>query len=167
MIRSINNKNLTFSDVSLSGTQTPGSTRIIGSIFLPANSLSIGDSFIVSFFANYLSTDGGSFQYYLYWNTSNTTLTNAVQLGYYQTPPITSFFGLAFYRHFVVTSNGFRFYQYNSTTSLLHDYGNYSGRVSLSDTLSLNLDSYLICAVTLSSGSELITTNLRRFTLEL
>jgi hypothetical protein len=150
MIKNINGAKLDLDSKILSTTRSSVSTQIMDSILVPANTLQTGDSIIISFLANLTLVGDAVANYYLYWNTGS-TLTGAVQLGYFQTAVATC---ITFDRHVSVNSST-SLYIPSPTTSILSDYGDLSGTVDLVSGVNLGVDTYFIYAVGMDIPSKL------------
>jgi hypothetical protein len=150
MIKNINGVKLDLDSKILSTTRSSVTTQIMDSILVPANTLQAGDSLIVSFLANLTLVGEAVANYYLYWNTGS-TLTGAVQLGYYQAAAGTC---ITFDRHLSVNSST-SFYIASPTTSIIQDYGDFLGTVDLVSGVNIGVDSYFIYAVGMTIPSKL------------
>jgi hypothetical protein len=110
------------------------------SVLIPANTLIAGDSTIISVVANLAIIGGAYANYYLYWNTGS-TVSGAIQLGYYQSAGTNA----SLIRHLIVKSVT-EFYVIDPTVTLSYDYTTYPTSISAVSGVNLATDSYFIYA---------------------
>jgi hypothetical protein len=151
MITNINGVDLLF------GASPAGSVNVTGATVTKLDSLVInpyeintGDVIIVKFVADHTITSGAPiFNYYLYTNTTDTTLVGATLLGTYTTTAGSA--GCGVLRHIVAEDN--KFIVINPSVSINNDYGDFAG-TNISTITSLNFSStyYFLLAANLTLG---------------
>lgn len=167
MIKKFNDNDVNLNSSILSTTRNSGTVSIMDSVLIPANTLNSGDHIIISFNANLTSVGDAFGNYYLYWNTSGTTLTGAVQLGFYQTSTAITFARMD--RHVIVNSSS-SVYTLTPTINLSFDYGDALGGVDLISGINFTVDSYFIYAVGMTIPDKLFdsaTSTGYKFTVEI
>jgi len=140
MIKNINGINFNLESSIVSTTTTSTSITLMDSVLIPANTLIVGDSTIISVVANLAIIGGAYADYYLYWNTGS-TVSGAIQLGYYSITTTSA----SLIRHLTVKSES-EFYVMNPTVSYSYDYGNIGESFSTVSGIDLTTDSYFIYA---------------------
>lgn len=167
MIKNINgiNFNLESSIVSTT-TSSSAAITIMDSVLIPA--LTLNDEYVVTFniVANIAVIGDAYVNYYLFWNTGS-TVSGAIQLGYYQTTSTDT--NMLLHRHLIVKPRSNQFLVMDPTFDVSHDYGNFSTSISTVSGIDISTDSYFIYAAQIvrPAKSDGATTTGYQFTIEI